>query len=361
MRSVIYFNANINRISTIQEDFLKRFSIYSMSVQDVSKDNSRIITLLLGGVKRNVDIRGLNVLSLSRNPIRQLISLSSILYKTKGYKTLILGDNDISFILGWLASRFSQKTNLQISLHSSLASVMEPRTFINRIKRLLFKWSLHRVKSLRMVSLDDISVIREYFPKHVPEIIYAPVPLQIPSSEIGDSIRKRMAFVGRLHEERGLDHLVSIITRLDSEITKDIEIFIVGDGPKKKWLQKRLSSTNFKKIEFTGNLDHHDVQNFLPSVQVLLSCAESESYGMALREALLSGSMVVARENKTTSSLCSIFPQHFKTYSKTEDAVEKIRSFFSTKPDVVAVENFRKQVLEQQEESLRRLAHSWID
>ena len=361
MRSVIYFKSNINRISTSQADFLKRFFVYSTYVQKASKDNSRLITLLLGGVGRNFDVRGLNILSLSRNPIRQIISLSFSLYKTKGYKTLILGDNDISLVLGWLASRFSQKTNLQISLHSSLASVMEPRTFINRIRRILFKWSLQQVQSLRMVSLDDISLIREYFPKLVPEIIYAPIPLRIPTSEISDSIRKRMAFVGRLHEERGLDHLVSIITQLNSEIAKEIEIFIVGDGPQKKWLQKRLGSTNFKKIEFTGNLDHQNVQILLPSVHVLLSCAESESYGMALREALLCGSMVVARENKTTSGLSSIFPQHFKTYSETEDAVEKIRSFFSTKPDVAAVENFRKQVLKQQEKSLLRLAHSWID
>lgn len=361
MRSVIYFNTDITRISTIQQDFLIRFSVYSKFVQEVSKDDSKVMTLLLGGVSGEATMPNLRILSLPHNLIKQFVSLACILRKTKGCKTLVLGDNDISLVLGWLASRFSRDTKLQISLHSSLDQIMHPKFVVDYFRKLLFLFSLHLVHSIRMVSLGDIISFNNLFPNHVPEIVYAPVPLQIPERKIDHSIRKRLAFVGRLHEERGIFQLVEIIKLLDFENNQDIELIIVGDGPKEKWLHDELAEITNLKVKFMGKLAHREVQELLPSVQVLLSCAPLESYGMALREALLNGCMVVARENKTTTELRLTFPQHFKTYKGIRDAVDKILFFFSSPRQVTDVENYQSLVSEQQQINLLRLAKSWLE
>ena len=69
---------------------------------------------------------------------------------------------------------------------------------------------------------------------------------------------------------------------------------------------------------------------------------------------------MVARANATTLNIESKLPNHFKTYNTPQDAVEKIKQLMLEKSESEELEEFRKTVRTEQEDSLLRLARSWV-
>ena len=116
----------------------------------------------------------INIDALPKNLILQLVKLIRTLKHSAGAKTLIVGDNDVSPILGWLASRFANDTKIQISLHASLDHILFPTGIFNIIRKHLFFWSLKHVNSIRMVSSIDVERMAKLLPIPAPEIVVAP-------------------------------------------------------------------------------------------------------------------------------------------------------------------------------------------
>jgi phosphatidylinositol alpha 1,6-mannosyltransferase len=92
-----------------------------------------------------------------------------------------------------------------------------------------------------------------------------------------------VGYVGSLHKRHGVRRLAEL-ARL-----RDARLVVIGDGPEREWLAKRLPDARF-----TGALQTGDLTVALPTLDVLVHPGEHETDCHALREAAASGVPAVA-------------------------------------------------------------------
>ena len=113
-----------------------------------------------------------------------------------------------------------------------------------------------------------------------------------------DSFRKQyrlvdkpiVLFVGNLIKRKNVDSLLEA-----KKISRSkYYLVIVGDGPLFKKLKKKVEEENIRDVIFTGS--RNDVENIIPSCDVLILPSFSESFGLVLIEALACGKPVIGSD-----------------------------------------------------------------
>ena len=94
-------------------------------------------------------------------------------------------------------------------------------------------------------------------------------------------------FVGNLIKRKNVDSLLEAKKIANS----DYYLVVVGDGPLFKKLKKKVDDENIRDVIFTGSRD--DVENIIPSCDLLVLPSFSESFGLVLIEALACGKPVI--------------------------------------------------------------------
>ena len=97
-------------------------------------------------------------------------------------------------------------------------------------------------------------------------------------------------FVGNLIKRKNVDSLLEAKKIAHS----DYYLVVVGDGPLYKKLTKKVEDDNIHDVIFTGARD--DVENIIPSCDVLILPSFSESFGLVLIEALACGKPVIGSD-----------------------------------------------------------------
>ena len=105
----------------------------------------------------------------------------------------------------------------------------------------------------------------------------------------------RIAFVGRLVEEKGVGDLIEAVAGLHS----DWSLAVVGDGPTRRKLEdqtRRLGVAN--RVSFRGSVPHPEVASLWPSIDVLVLPSRTtphwaEQFGHVLVEAMAHGVTVL--------------------------------------------------------------------
>lgn len=109
--------------------------------------------------------------------------------------------------------------------------------------------------------------------------------------ELHDPVR--LVFVGRLHEQKGLDTLLRSFRQVrEEEPTTRAALRLIGDGPLREelvTLSGRLGISS--DVEFAGNRD--DVARLLPEADVFVLPSRAEGLSNALLEAMSAGLPVV--------------------------------------------------------------------
>ncbi|GAB2449330.1 glycosyltransferase family 4 protein [Nocardioides hungaricus] len=114
----------------------------------------------------------------------------------------------------------------------------------------------------------------------------------------GEPRESRVLYVGRVEQSsrwKGLHVLVDALPRLRERLPR-VRLEVVGDGDDVVPLQKRAADLGVADVvDWAGRLDHADLpaRYRRAGVTVLPSLTESESFGMALAEALACGCPVV--------------------------------------------------------------------
>jgi glycosyltransferase involved in cell wall biosynthesis len=117
----------------------------------------------------------------------------------------------------------------------------------------------------------------------------------------GEPRERRVLYVGRVEQSsrwKGLQVLVRSLPRL-RELLPDVRLEVVGDGDDVVTLQKQAADLGVADVvDWTGRLDHAELpaRYRRAGVTVLPSLTESESFGMALAEALACGCPVVGSD-----------------------------------------------------------------
>lgn len=112
-----------------------------------------------------------------------------------------------------------------------------------------------------------------------------------PQAAPRDDGRLRVLFVGQLRSYKGLHVLLDAVQGL-----RQVIVTIVGDGPLRAELERRIAQTDAHNVTLTGRLSDADLQRAYVShdVVVLPSTTTAEAYGMVLAEGMAAGCVPVA-------------------------------------------------------------------
>lgn len=103
--------------------------------------------------------------------------------------------------------------------------------------------------------------------------------------------------VGRLASEKNLDLLARTFQAM-RDVRPDLALVLVGDGPQRDMLQRRLPDAIF-----TGFIDHHALARHYASADLFIFPSLSETYGNVVGEAMASGLGVLAFDYAAASEL----------------------------------------------------------
>jgi glycosyltransferase involved in cell wall biosynthesis len=140
-------------------------------------------------------------------------------------------------------------------------------------------------KSQLMVHMDE-----RHWPKL--EVVHCGVPaaeFDVPERRPLTNRPARILTVGRLAPQKGQSVLIEAVAKLD----RDVELTIVGDGPKRKALERRAKELEVQ-VEFTGALGQHEIRERYRSADVFCLSSFAEGVPVVLMEAMATGLPVVA-------------------------------------------------------------------
>jgi glycosyltransferase involved in cell wall biosynthesis len=359
MRSVFFYLPNLNSISTSKEDFLQRLNGYGKSVFFNSNGEVRSITLLTN-TKVSSHFDYLQIIHLPRNAFSRFRKIHKHIGDTRPNVTLVAGNNFNALLFCLIQRFFSSRVRVQASVHGKLDLILHEVGVKGFVKRFVIKRLLPYVDSLRLVDENEIDIATTEFRLSKTKIFVAPVPVRLPDNIAAFSqVRKRsIGFVGRFHEERGVEEWLKIAEHL-SKIDSEVEFHVIGDGPLRNLLETTLVGFTHK-AHFWGFLHQDELDRAWPEIGVLLVCAPSESYGMAIRESLVHAVPVVARENSSSLSIKKVVPELVSTYINPEEAAENILAALNKSYKQEWFEEYLDDLRTSQERSLDLLARSWL-
>jgi glycosyltransferase involved in cell wall biosynthesis len=121
-----------------------------------------------------------------------------------------------------------------------------------------------------------------------------------------------VGFVGRLVPEKGVDLLIDALAPLDARL------LVVGDGPARRGLERRVASWPRGRAVFAGAIAHEAVPDYLAALDVLVlpsrtTATWAEQFGHVLIEAMAAGVPVVGSDSAAIPEVVGdaglIFPE----------------------------------------------------
>lgn len=111
---------------------------------------------------------------------------------------------------------------------------------------------------------------------------------QIPLRKGGEEA-KRLLYVGRLIEGKGLEYFIKELSDwLKENPGKTCELWMVGDGPLRSKLQP-LPISRGLEMKFFGNIPYHQLPKYYGQADVCIVPTLADTWGLVVNEALASG------------------------------------------------------------------------
>lgn len=244
---------------------------------------------------------------------------------------LVAGDPWESY---WTAKlvRFLSGLNcpIQVQLHGDFGNpVWKALNSRNRLRSYALGYAIRNSDSIRTVSEFQTEFIVAKFNIKRDKVFVCPPPLnssylnQKKNPRKKDNKKVTLAFIGRLHSERGTAHLRELVAKLKSE-DFNFKLLVLGSGPEEKELKREISKLLPPiQNEFYPFLQPRDMASFWAQTDLVLSLAPSESYGRAMREALLFGIPVLAVESSGVNELIQLVGnQSVRTVNRKDTSAE---------------------------------------
>lgn len=134
----------------------------------------------------------------------------------------------------------------------------------------------------RMILLKRLEQLGSPVPAHTFTVIPSDIYFDDYDLEAKPQARQAKLVIGtviQLHQQKGVQHLIDAFKRLND---KDLELWIVGDGPYRAELEKLAQDSD--NIRFWGYQDN--VAPFLNGMDIFVQPAEIEPWGRTIKEAM---------------------------------------------------------------------------
>lgn len=295
------------KIAIFSESFFPRVNGVANSVLRVSRflqANGHEVLIVAPGfpasVNSDIDINRLNVKRI------RYISLPKVADFEVGASSVAKLENILRdfnpdvvhlaspFALGMQGCRAARNLGIPVvAVYQTDVSGFASFYGLPKIAKFVRKWSnqIHRMSTINLV--PSSSTMNEFIKFGVPNVrlwgrgvdteLFSPDKR---SQQIRDSWltngRTIVGYLGRLAPEKQID-------RLSSLDESEHKVIVIGDGPMRSELEKKLPNATF-----TGQLSGQELAATLASLDVLISTGEHETFCQVIQEAMAAGIPVIA-------------------------------------------------------------------
>lgn len=313
----VMYIPDISRDANSAEELFARFDYYGLKVNEISNGEFKYLNLIIGGFFNlgkpfdSSKYPNLSCTFLPKGRMKSLRILRILLSKNLETITILIAGNPWIAYLNCMILNLGLSLPIQVSIHGNpFLPNSKFANFSSFLKHYWLKFFLRFATSVRLVSKHQVNYVQQSYKVEAKKISISPIPISIPSHFRTNKPPKfTIGFVGRLHEERGLDLWVQIISSFFLA-NKDFRVIVIGDGPARQHFENELKN-NCPEIEldFLGRIPNKDIESLWGEITLLLSTAKEESFGISLREAEMSGTKVIAFTNSGTSLNRELFPE----------------------------------------------------
>lgn len=202
-------------------------------------------------------------------------------------------------LISWVARYVSALKGIKyiITSHGScLFHILSDRRYLS-----LSEEAARYAKAITTVSGDSRSKLLKLLgPQYNKNVYIIPgavninyFPLRLETPELNEkyqlSDKKIVLFTGRLISHKGVRYLV--------KAAKDIkaEVYLVGDGPERQYLEALIAQKNIKNVHLLGYLSGQDLVHFYYRAQVFVAPSViDEALGLTILEAMASSTPVIS-------------------------------------------------------------------
>jgi glycosyltransferase involved in cell wall biosynthesis len=352
-------------------DVIERHNSYALHLSKSNPKNKISLVILAAGPSQVIiqQSSGLYLEVISKPTFNSIKFANAALKKIRSenldVKLLVAGDPWESFWSAYLLNKLSsKKVPIQIQLHGDIANPAWKKISLkNRIRFNLAKLSISKASGIRAVSNSQALKVAKIFKIKKAQISVIPVPinnLRLTSSR-SSKRPKTLGLIGRIHNDRGIYNFIKLVKSL-TVVRDDFTVVIAGGRPdESKFLEEIKELLPKSKIRFLGHLPEKELKKVWREVGALVSTAPAESYGRAMREALVAGVPVWAMKSSGVEDLISKAGKDavkiLDLTKSNHDLSKELDKLLKSKVSL----SFRNQFIKDNSTYAQLLAKSWVD
>ena len=351
---------------------IERHRSYARTLFDSTDAFSIFNVFTCSPTKKSINFDNLYIRVLTRGrksfPIFIFRAYKVVKRTYSGDCVLIAPDPTLAFLACWIISvilrvQGKPKIPIQLQLHAdfSRTPTRTPRAIFLKA---MWKFSIARASQIRYVGQAQFVNICHIFRYQPTDTFVAPVPIDF--GENGGNWLRRVnrppsksfsvAFVGRIHEERGPEIFLQILSDLNS-LNQDFDVIVVGSGVEgTKFISKVQALVGKERTKQFGWLTTSQLAKIWSQITILINSAPSESYGRTIREALFHGTKVIAVESSGVRDLLTfVSPNDLHLYNNNSNLSHLALNDFISEP----CRNYRPRLQNESKESMKSLILHW--
>lgn len=242
-------------------------------------------------------------------------------FRSEKYEVILIvaGDPWESYLFSELLRLLlsNLKSPVQLQIHAELSDAWAKLSLRNRIRRQVAFRTLKKAQGIRVVSTEQRKYLIERLLIDPSRIVAIPVRLNLDQSISTTRMSTRpmsIGLVGRIHKERNIKQFIQIARYFLIQIP-DLRIVIAGNSSGSSKLVRMLREISTSQVDFLGSLESNEMDSAWSRIGVLVSPAQSESYGRSIREALMRDVPVLAFCTMGARDLQSECPDSVQLFS----------------------------------------------
>lgn len=355
---LVFFLFNVSKDYSEIDLLLRRHIIYTENLRN-SKFRKPIV--YVSGSGKEIDDRftkNLHLIEISKKNVNLLnfafrVSINLIKKINQEDKLIFVAGTPFQpLVISVLLKKIYSNSKVQVTFHNDLTAWFFSG-FKNKFKYVLVRKLIKNIEIIRFVSESQKLSAEKYLNLKSKTIVVCPVPIEYENFKLNLFWKKSgtIAYIGRLHKERNFEEWINILTELKNYIG-----IIVGNN------SKNIGDSDKEgNVIYFGKLENKKLGNLLKLVEIHLSTANYESYGLSIRESLLTGTYVLTKNTLGVQDIVTKFPKIIFKFDTKEEAISIISKIGGKGRQKSEFTKFRNYFIANQRISIAKLNEAWSD